>query len=531
MNTFHYDFIIIGSGLAGLNAALYASRFGKAALITKSKLDVSSTYWAQGGIAAAVADDDSTEYHLEDTLTAGAGLCRREVVEILVNEGPDRIKDLIDLGMKFDEKRGKLELGLEGNHSKRRVLHAGGDSTGREIIHFLAGKVAENNNIDIFENTHAFDLIAEDDSCAGVHVYNWKIKENQVFLGKGTIIAAGGATGIYSRTTNPHSSTGDGVFLAYNSGAEIANMELIQFHPSSLVTGKEETFLISEAVRGEGAYLLNSKNERFMLEIDSRGELAPRDIVAYEMNRQLSIPGNVVYLSLKHLDPDKIRNRFSNIYNQVKKYGLRLCSDLIPVAPAAHYMIGGVKTGLSGETNIQGLYACGETACTGVHGANRLASNSLLECLVFSKRAVDHSIAGPVSDSGIVNRSALIDYHVNNGKSKIFLGQRNKIAEVLSEHVGVARNESGLKKALNLFKLQRKKFDFDKREYHSKRFLSLLTVAELITESALLRKESRGGHRRTDYVNQEKRFLTDITRSRKSEYKFEKINETQNGIN
>ncbi len=519
MDEFSYDFLVLGSGLAGLSAAIHASALGKVALVTKSTLDVSNSYWAQGGIAAAIDPEDSPDYQFADTLKAGAGLCHKDSVKILVEEGKERIFDLINLGMEFDKENGKIALGLEGSHSHRRVLHAAGDATGREIIKFLISKVRENKNIDIYEKEHVFSLITKGKTCYGLVSYNIDSKKTDSFFAKATIIATGGASGIYSRTTNPHSSTGDGIILAYEAGADVANMEMIQFHPSSLVTNTKATFLISEAVRGEGAYLINSHGERFMKDKHELAELAPRDIVAFEMHKQLKEKGNQLFLTLDHLDKERIRKRFSNIQKELDKYGLDIATDPIPVAPAAHYMIGGIKTGLHGETNIDRLYACGEVSCTGVHGANRLASNSLLECLVFGRRSVLHAYEMN-KDSDIFNK---IDFSaekliVDDSKKDLFVQSRNRISEILTEKVGIVRTKENLENARKEFDNILSKFEVLKNEYYGLRLMSFVKLCNLIAKSAIIREESRGAHKRVEFRDKDdKNFLIDIVQNKDKE--------------
>lgn len=508
MSILKTDYLVIGSGLAGLSAALRASQFGSVILLTKSSLDVSNTYWAQGGIAAAIGSDDSAESHFLDTLSTGAGLCHKEAVRILVYEGVERIKELIDMGMEFDMDDGNIAFGLEGGHSNRRVLHAGGDATGKELVKFFLKLVRNSSSIKIFEHCQTFELIIDDSTCCGVHAFNLSIGETHTFLSKAVFIATGGTSGIYLRTTNPHSTTGDGIVLAYNAGAEIANMEFIQFHPSSLVTETGHTFLISEAVRGEGAFLVNSRNERFMVGSHELAELAPRDVVAYEMYKQLQIPGNSIYLKLDHLDSRKIKSRFQNIYEELQTHGIDLAKDPVPVAPAAHYMIGGIKTGLYGEGCIHGLYAIGEVAFTGIHGANRLASNSLLECLVFSEKAVSDAVNKNYSmKEPYIKQSK---YFRDIQRQEKYLQLRNRVATVLSNYVGIVRDETGLLKALEQFGEIESEYQFNECEYHSMRLKSLLTVARLITNSALIRKESRGGHIRSDFPDTSNEYLADI---------------------
>ncbi len=504
------DFIIIGSGLAGLSAALYASKFGKVNLLTKSTLDVSSTYWAQGGIAAAIGEDDSPQLHLEDTLKAGVGLCRKDAAKILVEEGVDRIRDLIGMGMLFDKENNQIALGLEGNHSKRRVLHAGGDATGRELVKFFIQQVKKANNISVYENTLVFELLLNEGRCVGTLCYHWDKSASQSFIAPAVVIATGGASGMFSRTTNPHSSTGDGISLAFNAGAEITNMEFIQFHPSSLVTETGETFLISEAVRGEGAHLVNNRGLRFMQDVHPLAELAPRNVVAFEMHKQYRVKDNKVFLKLDHLNPDKIKSRFGTIYTEVLKYGIDITKDLVPVSPAAHYMIGGIKTGLFGETNVEGLYASGEVACTGVHGANRLASNSLLECLVFAKRCIDKSLQQDILNSDI-EPDITPGYFADDSKEEKYLYLKNKIAEVLTRQVGLVRNKNNLLAALERFDELEKEFTPVHNEYYTMRLNSLLLVSRLIVKSALSRKESRGGHIRDDYPAIDEKLHDDTT--------------------
>ncbi|PKQ63199.1 L-aspartate oxidase [Labilibaculum filiforme] len=501
-----FDYLVIGSGLAGLYAAHYASRFGKVAILTKSKLDVSNSYYAQGGIAAVTDPEDFPQYHLEDTLTAGRGLCDSIPVEILVNEGPERIQDLIDLGMQFDKENGKLSLGLEGGHHRRRILHAGGDSTGKEMTLFLIDKVLHNNKIEIFENQLVFELLVENKVCAGAKSYNVTNNTNLLIEAKHTILASGGASAIYQRTTNPHTTVGDGIHLAYKAGVAIADMEFIQFHPSSFYCKEGYTFLISEAVRGEGAYLLNSKGERFMLAIHPLAELAPRDIVARSIFNQMKQSASThVILSLKHLDEQKIKNRFPSINKNCEASGVDMSQE-IPIAPAAHYMVGGIKTGINGETNISRLYACGEVASTGVMGANRLASNSLLECLVFGKRAIDHAKATSTStDSFPFQQSKM---HLNAKLEQLFLNHSNKIAMEMNLKAGIVRSNKELSEVLTFLEAIENTFPFETNEYYSVRLQNLIKVCSLLCTAALARQESRGGHYREDFPKERSIFHT-----------------------
>ena len=515
------DFLIIGSGLAGLYSAFYSSKFGTAALITKTTLEVSNSFWAQGGIAAAMGSEDSIENHFEDTVESGKGLCDKKAVEILVEEGKERIEELINLGVPFDSESGKISLGLEGGHSKRRVLHAGGDSTGKEIINFLIWEVREKENISVHENTIVYRLLEENGECLGALAYDYANNEQIVFYANSVIIAAGGASGIYKRTTNPHTSTGDGIALSYFIGAEVSDMEFIQFHPTALYTESGETFLISEAVRGEGAFLLNEKKVRFMPEYHEKAELASRDIVSKAIFDQIqNSDEKFVYLDLTHLDPQNVKHRFSTIYAKALQLGFDFTQDLLPVAPAAHYMIGGIKTGLNAETNIKRLFACGEAASTGVHGANRLASNSLLECLVFGKRAVD-------SASGLEKKNFMSDDTINfryeyRHQNK-FTALKNEIAEALNINAGIVRKGENLKNALDKIIKIKKEIEFYPDEYFGLRLKELTSIAELITRFAIERKESRGCHIRKDFPHEKKELLGHYFSSKKQKIMLKEI--------
>lgn len=489
--------IIAGSGLAGLTAAYYASRHGSVALITKSELDTSNSYYAQGGIAGVVSEDDSPELHIHDTLVAGRGLCEKDAVEILVYEGRDRIRELMDLGMPFDKTGGKLVLGLEGGHSKRRILHAGGDATGKELTCFMLNKVREQKSIQVFEYTAITRLIIHNGACAGVQALDFVTGHNIIFEAPACILATGGLSRIFSRTTNPHTATGDGIAIAYEAGAIMEDMEFIQFHPSALCVENQDAFLISEAVRGEGAWLLNIRGERFMKDIHPLAELAPRDVVAFSIYQQIRKDQRpFVHLSLRHLDPEKIKARFSNIYRKLEEFGYDLTKDLLPIAPAAHYMVGGIRTDLHGETNVPGLFACGEVASTGVMGANRLASNSLLECLVFGKRASEQAAFRTSVSLSPEEPVPMTNLKKNE---KFFLQIKNEIADLMSEKVGIVRNRQDLKEALTKLKEIRQGTEFRTNDYNLLKCRQVTLICELIITSALLRKESRGGHIREEF--------------------------------
>lgn len=524
----HYDFLIIGSGLAGLYAANYGSKFGSVALITKSTLEESNSYWAQGGIAAAMDPEDSTFLHLEDTILAGRGICSEEAVHILVNEGKERIFDLIEQGMEFDTVDGGLELGLEGGHSRRRVLHAGGSATGKRMIEFLIDAVSSKENIDIFEGLSIVELIKNDGRCAGAVVVGEQSGESRVFLGSSTILAIGGASSIYTRTTNPPSATGDGIAIGWEIGAEVADMEFTQFHPTALYIKGKESFLLSEALRGEGAHLVNGSGERFMHSYSELGELAPRDIVSRAIYQEIkSSETECVFLILTHLNPDFIKSRFQNIYEKCRALGLDITKEPIPVAPAAHYTIGGIKTDLMAESSIPGLFACGEVSCTFVHGANRLASNSLLECMVFSKRSID----GARKYMNIKMEDVDSNYQIDTDKTAeisskkmflMYLSLKNKVSVLMNENVGIVRSTQGLNEALGEFEVIEAHCG-ELRGLLKKKLANMLTVCRLITKAALMRRETRGAHIRENYPDEDENWKLHIIWQKDGEPYFERL--------
>lgn len=516
MNKLKYDFLIIGSGLAGLYAANYASRFGKVALLSKTTSAVSNSYLAQGGIAAAMGPDDSPDEHYKDSFEAGRGLCDKEALRILVEEARPRIEEIIDMGMEFDPgENGRLAMGMEGGHKKRRVLHAGGDATGKRLVDFFTKIVVNNPNVDWLENTLVYKLISDEKNCYGAYAHNYDHQKDYVMLAGNTIIATGGASGVYKRTTNPFTSIGDGIALAYDADVAVENMEFVQFHPSSFYSGTHETFLISEAVRGEGAYLLNDDNERFMLPVHELAELAPRDVVSKAIYNEITSSGKPnVFLSLSHLDAEKTKQRFSTIAREAAKYGLDITKDLIPVAPAAHYMIGGIKTNLMAETNIKHLFAIGEIASTGIHGANRLASNSLLECLVFGKRAVDAASESFAEYYKVNNDISLENLKVDDNRKEKADQVLQCLSEVMNTDVGMVRNKEGLEQALDSIAKLDSEFGCFETEYFCIKIKSVLKVCELIAKSALLREESRGGHIREDYPEKREKFQVKIVQQK-----------------
>ena len=507
-----FDYIVVGSGLAGLYAAWKASLKGSVAVITKSMIRESNSFNAQGGIAAVTSFDDDPEIHKSDTLIAGRGLCEDHAVEILVNEGPERIEEIIAEGMKFDTENGVLALGLEGGHHKRRILHAGGDATGRWITEFTISKVAERENITVFENTLLLDLLVKDKVCYGVRCWSDNPSltpntdgEEVMLFADHVFLTSGGTSAIFARTTNPQTTVGDGVAIAYKAGCRILDMEFIQFHPSGLyLKDSAQAFLISEAVRGEGAHLFGKNGKRFMVPIHELAELAPRDIVARSIFKQMqqdSMP--YVTLSLKHLDPQMILKRFPGIYAKCKEFGYDLTQE-IPVAPAAHYSVGGVMSNKDGRTDVERLYVCGEVAATGIMGANRLASNSLIECLVFANRAVEDTVkVGSVKEFPAFEKQ----YSRDEANAEVYQHLRQEVAEIMNTHAGIIRSEKvlteGLQKIAALGDIikqkQAERGGESNREYYLEASRRLLCVARLIMSPALLRKESRGGHYREDY--------------------------------
>lgn len=521
MQILEFDTIVIGSGLAGLTAAYHSSKFGRVAVITKSELDTSNSYYAQGGIAAAIAEDDSPEQHLKDTVLAGRGLCDEDAVNILVNEGKERVLELIEMGMPFDKKDGKYILGLEGGHSKRRIFHAGGDATGKELTCFILNKVKEQPTVFPFEYMAVVKLLKRGNRITGVQAIDFKTGQNVLFKTKAVILASGGLSRLFERSTNPHTATGDGIALAYDAGAKIADIEFIQFHPSALYVPGKEAYLISEAVRGEGAWLLDQNGNRFMREIHPLGELAPRDVVAYNIFRQIKKSGvDFIYLSLKHLDAGKIKKRFHNIYLHLKEMGFDLTKDLLPVSPAAHYMVGGVRTNLHAETNVKGLFACGESASTGVMGANRLASNSLLECLVFGKRA---SVRAARLDSCHEELVGITPLDINEKNEETFLSFQNEIAVRMSKNLGIVRTASEIQDALEKFSAIASKFDDFKNEYNLLKIKNSAGICQLISQSALIREESRGGHIRSDFPRENPDLRVHIVQQKNKEIQFEPV--------
>lgn len=513
------DYLVVGSGLAGLYSALYAAQYGTVLIVTKSTVKESNSYWAQGGIAAALDPEDSAVFHREDTVNAGRELCNLEAVDVLVKEGKERILDLIELGMVFDSDEEGLKFGLEGGHSKRRVLHAGGNSTGQGMVEFLISSVEKNQNIKVLELTSITDLVSDGSICSGAWAFDQDKNEYIFIEAKATVLATGGASALFERTTNPDGATGEGLDLAYRAGAELMDMEFIQFHPTAFYSESGETFLITEAVRGEGAHLVNREGKRFMNKYHGLGELAPRDIVSKSIYNELQeTGGKYVYLSLSHLERPYLIKRFSNIYGLCMNQGLDLTSDLIPVAPAAHYTIGGVRTGLLGETNLSGLFACGEVTCTGVHGANRLASNSLLECIVFAKRAIDGANKYIEEGKPAAANSTGPGMTVNTDPKDqdAFDRFNNEIKKMNTNVLGIMRNGADIKDYIA--KLE-SIIDESKNlsGWFEFKVQSMAGMSKLIAESALCRKESRGAHLRNDFPDEDENFKVHIVNRKGSE--------------
>ncbi|WP_160036657.1 L-aspartate oxidase [Paenibacillus sp. An7] len=492
------DLLVIGTGIAGLFTAIEASRDRQVLMITKRTLLESNTRYAQGGIAAVTAEDDSPAYHMQDTLTAGAGLCREEAVKVLVSEGPERVRELISLGTAFDIENGELALTQEGAHSHRRILHANGDATGYEIVRALAKQVASHASIKVWDEHFVVDLVTRSGECRGAIVQ--EADGGRIYVkADAVVLCSGGAGQLYRYTTNPEVATADGIAMAYRAGAEIRDMEFIQFHPTSLCYPGAPRFLISEAVRGEGAVLRNIRGERFMHKYHPQLELAPRDIVARAIVSEMEhTKATQVYLDITHETLDRIKLRFPTIYETCMNYGLDMASDWIPVAPAAHYMMGGVKTNLHGESSIQRLFACGEVSSTGVHGANRLASNSLSEAIVFGKRIVNRiRKLNPLKES--------VPFVSSLNRKEVFVevssihARRLALQKTMVRGVGLRRSEQGLLQAKSLLEKELAIFNTSLTTQEEYEFANLLTCAILVTEGALHRKESRGAHYREDY--------------------------------
>jgi L-aspartate oxidase len=516
-----FDFIIVGSGLAGLSFALKAAKAGTVAVITKKAKAETNTAWAQGGIAAVTDGTDSVEAHVNDTLIAGAGLCDEAVVRRIVIDGPARIQELMELGVHFDQRPdGQPDLTREGGHSARRILHTR-DATGREIERALLEAVARETRITLLENHTAIDLItmrklgltAQKDRVLGVYVLDEASGDVLTLRTDRLILATGGCGRVYQYTTNPSIATGDGVAIAWRAGAAIANMEFIQFHPTCLFHPKARSFLISEAVRGEGGKLIDREGREFMPKYDPRGALAPRDIVARAIDAEMKRTGApCVYVDIRHRGPEFIRSHFPTIYEKCLDLGLDITIEPIPVVPAAHYQCGGAQTDDAGASSLTGLYAIGEVACTGLHGANRLASNSLLEAVVLAHRAAERLVNWqPPAAPGPLTLPAWTSGDAHDVDELVVIYHNwDEIRRLMWDYVGIVRTDKRLQRAATRLRnltaeIQEFYWDF-KVTSELLELRNLVTVASLIVDSALLRKESRGLHYTLDYPNADEAF-------------------------
>ncbi len=516
------DFLIIGSGIAGLSYALKVAQFGRVTIITKKQIQKSNTALAQGGIAAVFSEVDSFDLHIQDTLDSGDGLCNKEVVSMVVKDGPDRIKELVKQGAIFN-KDGEgdydFSLGQEGGHSAKRIVYAH-DLTGKEIEDTLVKNVEDHENIEVLEDHIAVNLITFNSSirsglvvtqneniCCGAYVLNNKTGRIETFYSGITLLATGGASKVYLYTSNPDIATGDGIAMAYRAGASVANLEFVQFHPTCLYHPEAKNFLISEAVRGEGAYLIDSNGRRFMEKYTPDKELACRDVVARAIDSELKKTGaDSVFLDITHKDAGFVKKRFPNIYAKCLEYGIDMTKDPIPVVPAAHYMCGGVATDLNGQSDVQRLYAVGETACTGLHGANRLASNSLLEALVYAHKSAHASIE---EFKAIGNKVTVTLDHwdetgtIDSDEAIVVSHNWDEIRRLMWNYVGIVRSDKRLQRALRRIKNIKEEINEYYWDFKVTSDLielrNLSTVAELIIKSALMRKESRGLHYNIGY--------------------------------
>jgi L-aspartate oxidase len=506
---YNFDVIILGSGAAGLSLALHLPSSVSVAILAKGNLEQYSSYFAQGGISAVLEPDDSVEQHVQDTMIAGAGLCDEEVVTFTAGAGKPAIQWLADLGMPFTRDRQEISssgfhLTREGGHSKRRVVHAA-DATGKALQQTLQAHVHEQSNIKIFDQHIAIDLIKHGKQCQGLYALNRNDHHIEVFSAQKIVLATGGASKVYLYTSNPDGSTGDGIAMAWRAGCRIANMEFIQFHPTCLYHPEAKSFLITEAVRGEGGKLCLPDGERFMFRFDERGELAPRDIVARAIDHEMKRLGvDCVYLDISHKSRAFIKSHFPTIYRRCKELDIDITSEPIPVVPAAHYTCGGIMTNISGQTDIDNLYAVGEVTCSGLHGANRLASNSLLECLVFAQSAAKH-ISDSLSPAFKPKPLARWDEsQVTDSDEDIVVAHNwDELRRFMWDYVGIVRTNKRLERALHRVQLLKQEINDYYGNYKVSPDLlelrNLVVVADLIIRSAMQRKESRGLHFTLDY--------------------------------
>lgn len=508
------DFLVLGSGIAGLSFALKAAGHGTVAVVTKREVTESATNYAQGGIASVFSQEDTFAAHIDDTLVAGAGICHEEVVRMVIEEGPPTIKSLIDWGVKFTTSGDSFDLTREGGHSQRRILHAD-DVTGREIERALVAAARNHPNITVYENHIAIDLITEakitrkrlkQNRCLGAYVLAIEAEKVKTFNARFTLLATGGTGKVYLYTCNPDVATGDGVAMAYRAGADIANMEFMQFHPTTLYHPHAKSFLISEAVRGEGAILRRRDGTAFMEKYHHLKDLAPRDIVARAIDSEMKTFGDdCVYLDITHREPEYIKGRFPNIYQTCLEYGLDMTTTPLPVVPAAHYLCGGVAVDLNAETNIKQLYAIGEVAFTGLHGANRLASNSLLEAAVYAGLAYKHIVSELEADRPSLPIVPEWDSGTATNSDEMVIVSQNwdEIRRCMSNYVGIVRSDKRLQRALRRIRLIQEEIE----DYYWDFIITsdlielrnIATVAELIVRCARQRKESRGLNYNIDY--------------------------------
>ena len=512
------DFLVIGSGIAGLTFALKAASFGKVSIVTKSTLDDSNTRYAQGGIAAVFGEPDNFEKHIKDTLIAGDGFCNEDVVRLVVQEAPARIKDLIDLGVPFDKKEdGTYDLAKEGGHTEYRILHAK-DKTGEVIQSTLMERVRKDPNIEILEKHFAIELLTQHHlgkeikknypgiKCYGAYVADLVNQKVITFLSKITVVATGGLGNVYLTTTNPEIATGDGVAMVYRAKGTVENMEFIQFHPTSLYDpNKRPSFLITEALRGYGAVLKNMAGEKFMNRYDSRGSLAPRDIVARAIDNEMKIWGDDhAWLDCAHLNAEGLKDHFPNVYEHCLLRGIDITKDMVPVVPAAHYSCGGIKVDTDGQTNIDRLYALGEVSSTGLHGANRLASNSLIEAVVYAHRAAIHS-TGRINELTFEEKLPDWDYKGTTHLEEMVLITQSlkEVQMIMSNYVGIVRSDLRLERAMvRLEILYKETENLFKRSLISKKICelrNLINVGYLIIKMATNRQESIGLHYSIDH--------------------------------
>jgi len=540
------DCIIVGTGIAGLSTAMRISKYTGIKIFTKSSMSESNTWYAQGGMAAVIKKPDMWKNHYEDTVKAGQGLCDKKAVEILVKNAPKMIEGLIEIGVNFDISEGEISLTTEGGHSFPRILHSGGDATGEEIEKKLVSYTKRLKKVEVFPEYFVSDILTYNNRCLGIIGINTNTNTIEIHPASNVVIASGGIGQLYELTTNPSISTGDGIAAAYRASAEVKDIEFIQFHPTVFKTRDGKLFLISEALRGEGAYLRDCNKGRFMLGKHKRAELAPRDIVVKEMVKVMKNTScDFVYLDATHLPQSLLKIRFPNIISKLKENGLDLKNDLIKISPAAHYLNGGVKTNYAGLTNIDGLYCCGEAAATGAHGANRLASNSLIEGLVFGWKIYENITTSLNKKTEKTEKEIISDIIKLTGKSSkttLALSKQKKGMEckkikeldiksliadfrhMMSEKVGILRDKKSLKDAQDFIDSHISISSlYNKRDKNTAELVNMLTVAKLIVKAASLRKESRGTHQRNDFLEKDDRNWKKHIILKKDKFYFEPV--------